>query len=675
MLQFKPRTLRAVACALGAQTGVDVKVQGDTAYTSYDTDPPVIVIPDLDMFADDKTAVLARGYLDHEAGHVRFTDRDLLRKFNDWMSQKKISPVFCDHFMHELWNIYEDVYIERKMGTYFKGCASNLHAIGTELFVESGPKNVFQTARTLHGNSLDKSPSLMMRYLMTQILLYTVRGRYNPDIQARLDEWIDFAKRGVVNMGGKVDGFIFDSMVELHDKLQPLADKSMKAKCSKDNLDLAFETLEIMREIADRIASDNKQLGDTASQRQSQIQNAMQSGSTQGMSPDMQKACSDSSGNFDRSKAQQELDKQSKKKDGADKSQKSFEDLARALKARADARDPGQDSGADDQKFQDNLSSLRHDPSYPRGDELSKPALGGEEASGTDLGAKAGAALAKEQKEQVLDGHKPKTSDAKVHDVSNMNKLSRQEKLSVPRRVSRAVDNDDLRKRGAACGNSLGRRLRSLLQTQSLVRRGLASCGNRIETSKVWRVSVSNPRVFRHDTTGRVIDTEVVLLIDASGSMSGPSIDTAFTALLGMVQAVDPIRECSLGAVAFTGSEVYVLKKPGDSLRVKDIPYVDASGGTYIGGAYRAALEQFTGKARRNICIVLSDGEASDPSVEVPVFKEAHDEAVELGVDTLGIGLGDTHLKELVGEDKFVFVHDWHTLPEALFDLLKKAVI
>lgn len=104
--------LPIVAQALGAKYGVKVKIGGDKACTDGQT----IFLPALPP-DDEEVGVLVRGYLDHEAAHVRLTEGEL--------TGTKLE--------RGLQNVLEDVRIEKKMGELYPGCKMNLENLAAKL--------------------------------------------------------------------------------------------------------------------------------------------------------------------------------------------------------------------------------------------------------------------------------------------------------------------------------------------------------------------------------------------------------------------------------------------------------------------------------------------------------------------------------------------------------------
>jgi Mg-chelatase subunit ChlD len=102
--------------AMGDKMGVKVRIQGSQAMTDGNT----IYLPVLPE-GDESAWILARGYLDHEAGHVRHTD----------FSVREDTPIH-----KALTNIIEDIRIEQAMGWAYPGCAVNLRNLADHLAQE-----------------------------------------------------------------------------------------------------------------------------------------------------------------------------------------------------------------------------------------------------------------------------------------------------------------------------------------------------------------------------------------------------------------------------------------------------------------------------------------------------------------------------------------------------------
>lgn len=109
---MKHTSLPLVAKALGEKYDIQVQISGDQAYTNGQ----IINLPS--MPDSNEAALLARGYIDHESAHIRFTD----------FSVKCSSPM-----LKNLTNILEDIRIEKLMGAKYPGCRLNLKDLAEHL--------------------------------------------------------------------------------------------------------------------------------------------------------------------------------------------------------------------------------------------------------------------------------------------------------------------------------------------------------------------------------------------------------------------------------------------------------------------------------------------------------------------------------------------------------------
>ena len=69
-------SLPLLAYVLGRNYGVRVQIGEDLAYTNGNE----IHIPSLLLDCDEEMIGFARGYIDHESAHIRFTDFEALQK-------------------------------------------------------------------------------------------------------------------------------------------------------------------------------------------------------------------------------------------------------------------------------------------------------------------------------------------------------------------------------------------------------------------------------------------------------------------------------------------------------------------------------------------------------------------------------------------------------------------
>lgn len=109
--------LGKTSSVFGRKHDVRVVFQGDGAATDGST----IILPAMDMNADvsDGHQAIMRGYVDHEAGHVRHSDFDAIKRLAD------SKPTALLRALH---NALEDVWLERRVRSEYPGSERNLRA-------------------------------------------------------------------------------------------------------------------------------------------------------------------------------------------------------------------------------------------------------------------------------------------------------------------------------------------------------------------------------------------------------------------------------------------------------------------------------------------------------------------------------------------------------------------
>ncbi|HBR5022701.1 TPA: porphyrin biosynthesis protein [Klebsiella pneumoniae] len=110
---FRDSVKRVVGLLSGKN--IPVAEYGDTAYVRYNKkgEPVMVNIPSIPDDASPALMNAIRGFLDHEVGHLLFTDEKVVKKMRNTKA-------------FGLWNALEDVYIERRMSEVFTGSRRNL---------------------------------------------------------------------------------------------------------------------------------------------------------------------------------------------------------------------------------------------------------------------------------------------------------------------------------------------------------------------------------------------------------------------------------------------------------------------------------------------------------------------------------------------------------------------
>jgi len=119
-----------VSSVLGRNSDVKVVFEGAGAFTDGNT----IVLPTIDseVELDDWTVKVARGYVDHEAAHVKWTDQEQWGKAIRRFKRSKEHVVLKKGCLNAL----EDMRIEKKLIDMYSGSKENLDAVSTEVINE-----------------------------------------------------------------------------------------------------------------------------------------------------------------------------------------------------------------------------------------------------------------------------------------------------------------------------------------------------------------------------------------------------------------------------------------------------------------------------------------------------------------------------------------------------------
>jgi len=166
--------------------------------------------------------------------------------------------------------------------------------------------------------------------------------------------------------------------------------------------------------------------------------------------------------------------------------------------------------------------------------------------------------------------------------------------------------------------------------------------------------------------------TAVVLVLDKSGSMSGPKIEMARDAARSSIQTLRPID--LIGVISFDETFNWVIPMgPAGSLEDKSklINQITANGGTKIYQAVEAGFEAILNeRATHKHIILLTDG-VSTPGTQED-FPKLERDALAKHVTITTIGVGDYINRELLDElahktrGKSHFVENPETIPQII---------
>ncbi|EGY27077.1 von Willebrand factor type A domain protein [Desulfovibrio sp. A2] len=212
--------LPLVAAMIGKRYGIRIEVGGNRAATDGQT----VYLPALPL-DDDIARLLCRGYLDHEAGHLRFT-------------QFGVRASARSSFEAHLYQLVEDYRIEARMGETYPGCRVNLSTM-LQYLVEK--EEIFLNP--------EGAREALCSYLFftTRAWLYPALQSHQANAQAQLTAQVP-------------------AMVCL---LAPILQEVRKAACTVDSLRCAAAIIDLLRDLASAGAGTGEPDGDPEGEQQS----------------------------------------------------------------------------------------------------------------------------------------------------------------------------------------------------------------------------------------------------------------------------------------------------------------------------------------------------------------------------------------------------------------------
>jgi cobalamin biosynthesis protein CobT len=202
--------------------------------------------------------------------------------------------------------------------------------------------------------------------------------------------------------------------------------------------------------------------------------------------------------------------------------------------------------------------------------------------------------------------------------------------------------------------------------------------GSRVVARHLVRAVFGDPRVFERRVQKPGLNTSVVCLLDASGSMNEVDararIEVAREAVLATVKALHSLRNVEACAAAFSsgGSVVQILTEFGERPDLVSSRYdVHGSGGTPMAEALLWASRHLATRDadRRKMIFVATDGEPNDVGTTAQVIAGA----TRVGHEVYGVGIGCADRFGLF--PRFCMLGDVGELCNALLTMFQRATV
>ena len=591
------------------------------AWCRKDKDGYVLQVPFSPYMTEEQWRYL-RGYIDHECGHVKFTDFETYTNMYrsvvaDCLRYKPGASVTLKDFLHDyasmVINILEDVRIERLMGIDFPGSRTNLNTLSEYLF-----KDCCSVSMMMGKGMAGRLYSLLfmrVRSLINPALEESAQLLYD-DMKAdvQVENYTEYT-RHLDAVWGIGDIFVQDWNVE----------------------GAALEFIRIVIEVLEDYTNTTK---GTRNRKSSGNTSNSSAGGT-GDSSDGDTGDSSDGDTGDSSK-----DAHASRKKSVTISAKTVSSMA------ADLYDMQRDDkGNVSRRFLDAVRDMTD--SLEDNNQISDADLAFMDAMFSHTAKRLDTLLDRTKMNALADG-KP------VYITG----CSRVQALSPEQRGDMDV----------VMYNLYGR-LADVLQTMTMVRHSTGMCGARLDARVLHRTSVGDGRIFSKKVQRLRRVTEVALLFDASGSMSlteygkSNNNEMAQCMALGCLKALRALPGVKSSLSGFSNGEMFVMSDYGAP--VHEV-ILSAIGGTPLGASLVELTSQFSdGPDVRRIILFFTDGFPDN----VGSVTMALNLAKRSGIEVYGIGLQTKAIHTFMDSDHSIIVNSIHELAGGMCDMLRKGMV
>lgn len=592
------------------------------AWCRKDKDGYVLQVPFSPYMTEEQWRYL-RGYIDHECGHVKFTDFETYANMYrsvvaDCLCYKPGASVTLKNFLHAyasmVINILEDVRIERLMGIDFPGSRTNLNTLSEYLF-----KDCYSVS-TMMGDG--------MAGRLYSLLFMRVRSLINPALEESAQLLYDDLKADVLvedyteytrhldAVWGIGDIFVQDWNVE---------------SAALEFIRIVIEVLEDYTNTAQGTNSNGTSSGDTSDSSAGDTGDSSDGDTSDSSTGDT----SDSSKNANASR------------------KKSVAISTMAVSAMSsDLYDMQRDDkGNISRRFLDAVRDMTD--SLENNNQISDADLAFMDSMFSHTAERLDKLLDKHKMDALADG-KP----VYITDRSHVHALSPEQRGDMD----------------VVMYNLYGR-LADVLQTMTLVRHSTGLCGARLDAHVLHRASVGDGRIFSKKVQRLRRVTEVALLFDASGSMGvneygkSNNNEMAQCMALGCLKALRALPGVKSSLSGFSNGEMFVMSDYGAP--VHEV-ILSAVGGTPLGASLVELTSQFSdGPDVRRIILFFTDGFPDN----VGSVTMALNLAKRSGIEVYGIGLQTKAINTFMDSDHSIIVNSIHELAGGMCDMLRKGMV
>lgn len=592
------------------------------AWCRKDKDGYVLQVPFSPYMTEEQWRYL-RGYIDHECGHVKFTDFETYANMYrsvvaDCLRYKPEASVTLKNFLHDyasmVINILEDVRIERLMGIDFPGSRTNLNTLSEYLF-----KDCYSVSTMMGDGMAGRLYSLLfmrVRSLINPALEESAQLLYD-DLKAdvQVENYTDYTRHldAVWDIG---DSFVQDWNVE---------------SAALEFIRIVIEVLEDYTNTT-RGTNNRKSSGDTNDSSAGDTGDSSDGGTGDSSAGDTSDSSKDAHVSRKQSVAVSTMAVSAMSSDLYDMQRDDKGNISRrfldAVRDMTDSLENNSQISDEDLAFMDCMFS--------------------------------------HTAERLLDT---------LRNKNMMDALADGKRVYITEHNYIHTLNPEQRGDMDVVMYNLYGRLADVLQTMTLVRHSTGMCGARLDARVLHRASVGDGRIFSKKVQRLRRVTEVALLFDASGSMrlteygKSNNNEMAQCMALGCLKALRALPGVKSSLSGFSNGEMFVMSDYDDP--VQEV-ILSACGGTPLGASLIELTSQFSdGPDVRRIILFFTDGFPDN----VGSVTMALNLAKRSGIEVYGIGLQTKAIHTFMDSDHSIIVNSIHELAGGMCDMLRKGMV
>lgn len=634
------KALPIVAAALGKKHGVNVVIREGASTASTDGKTIYLpVLPDTPL-----SLVLARGFIDHECAHVRYTD---------------FTVNLGRGLKHTLINVLEDVRIEQQLGRELPGCKINLAAL-EKAFIETDMYDVV--------SSKSHPAEILVARIHHCLRVEILNNECTTDLANNAKAM--FYKTFPAAMTREIDDLLLEAkalrdtqhVADLADRILAVIQKDQPQQPSPPSQKQDGDEGSSESDKQESQGSSSKEKQDESG-KQDEGESSDDTGGNSGKSEEKGEASSDGS--------QSDEDASDDESDGSANFSQSNKGSAQSDDS-ANAEKSSESSEADQGKKDQSESNGNSTP-IQKGEEVSSN-------SSTDKKLENQKELKESMDQEIV-----KSSDLgdkiaqALSGLSLMAHHSGDTAGTMPSVGKPLNGRPIITSEAARETTALRTRLFGLIQASKLKRTPPRRHGTRIDTGSLHKLRTGDTRVFRSSEMRQGINTGVVILLDQSSSMAHMMKD-ATKAAMAVAIALDTIPGVKL-AVAGFGSERNVHTCCWDpvvrpmklfSQRLDRNGFTPAAeGGTPIAESLWWASSELLGlqSVQRRIVITITDGQPQNPNA----VKELVERMKHASIENTAIGIGIGISPDLFPNN--CSISDISELPDQVFRMLQDMLV